>query len=268
MVSLAEITSTTNEISPDAIKAFLNRVNREPEILTPAEKQAKDLTIAYRHLDTLLADPNSTFDEKRIREFHGIIAANMPIEPYYKGNYCPKPKRIVDAGEDFVPFIDPHRIPEEMEKLGRDFKRFMKPVLPNNRNVVASVHNAANFLWRLSDIHPFKDGNGRTGRLGADAILMRAGLHQTPDWVDQRKTGKMERKAQFYNVVRESCREQSDGPVARFLTIGQVGAIAYEIAQIQKNRQALVTAESTGYLKQRQQDLHLLRTALSYKNIT
>jgi Fic family protein len=60
----------------------------------------------------------------------------------------------------------PYLVPEQMEQLVQDFAHDKKHIL----------ESVALFHLRFEGIHPFIDGNGRTGRLLLNLMLMQAGF--------------------------------------------------------------------------------------------
>jgi Fic family protein len=77
------------------------------------------------------------------------------------GRYSPAP-RIV-AGASTV-FPHPLKVPELMEEFGREISK-----------VSPTPSAAFEAHFRLTNIHPFADGNGRTARLLMNLILVRGG---------------------------------------------------------------------------------------------
>jgi len=61
---------------------------------------------------------------------------------------------------------DPILVPEQMEKLVAEF---------SNDKKLHPIERAALFHLKFEGIHPFVDGNGRTGRLILNLMLMQAG---------------------------------------------------------------------------------------------
>ncbi|MDR0816536.1 MAG: Fic family protein [Desulfovibrio sp.] len=62
----------------------------------------------------------------------------------------------------------PYLVPEHMEALMADYDGIKR-----NKHIIESV---AEFHLRFEGIHPFIDGNGRTGRLILNFELIKAGL--------------------------------------------------------------------------------------------
>lgn len=240
-----------NDISPDEVVAFLSKVNKT-EILygTPEVRHARNLVSAYSLVDTMLAQ-NHEFSEQTFKDLQKIIARDITHIPFkFKGEYAVVPKEIRGtASINPAPLLEYPRIPQEMEKLGADFGKFMKSVYQNKLNVVELIDAASNFHWRLAFIHPFADGNGRLARLLSDAILQGGGLAQTPSWVDERKVGKADRKTPYFNSLKDSIRNQSNKPLGIFLAVEQLRALDIMSASISNTPGAFKQARQTGELE-------------------
>ncbi len=159
-----ELTYTSNAIEGNTLTARETAEVIEHGI-TVGGKPLADHLEAVDHYAALqwvreivaLATPLS---EKTIRELHARIVARS--RPQIAGVYSPHPRRI--AGSSAV-FPSPTKIPGLMETLGRDLE-----------HAGAGAAAAFQFHYRLTAIHPFSDGNGRTARLLMNLLLMRGGF--------------------------------------------------------------------------------------------
>ena len=106
-----------------------------------------------------LAAGNDALDDATVRDLHRRIVARS--EPAIAGAYSRHPRRV--AGSAAI-FPNPAKVPELMAAFGADLAR-AEP-LP------AAAFEAH---FRLTAIHPFADGNGRTARLLMNLLLLRAG---------------------------------------------------------------------------------------------
>jgi Fic family protein len=97
--------------------------------------------------------------EGTICELHRRIVARS--RPDIAGFYSTLPRRV--AGSPAV-FPNPAKIPDLMTEMGGWLEA-----------VGASPEAAVEAHWRLTAIHPFGDGNGRTARLLMNLLLVRAG---------------------------------------------------------------------------------------------
>nr|WP_242589170.1 Fic family protein [Corallococcus macrosporus] len=106
-----------------------------------------------------LANKDSVLGERDVREMHGIVLRG--IDPENAGVYRRINVRI--GGTEHVP-PEAVRVPEEM----RTFGEWLAGAKSEHPVVVCAIAHA----W-FETIHPFVDGNGRTGRLLANLLLMR-----------------------------------------------------------------------------------------------
>ena len=100
--------------------------------------------------------------EKTIREIHSLVLMDRRED---RGVYRRVPVTITGTN---AALPQPWAVPVEMEKLLFDYHEEMQPMHP--------IERAALFHLRLESIHPFIDGNGRTGRLLMNLELMKEGL--------------------------------------------------------------------------------------------
>lgn len=106
-----------------------------------------------------LARKETVLGERDVREMHGIVLRG--IDPENAGSYRRINVRI--GGTVHVP-PEAIRVPEEM----RGFGEWLAGAKAEHPVVVCAIAHA----W-FETIHPFVDGNGRTGRLIANLLLMR-----------------------------------------------------------------------------------------------
>lgn len=143
--------------------------------------EAVDLAHAVDYLEEL-ARATEALAERHVRELHAIVLReSMPEEA---GRYRSIPVRI--TGTEFRP-PEPILVPERMAELGAWL------AAPDEEAAV--VRSAIAHAW-LATIHPFRDGNGRTARLLANLVLMRASL---PLFVLR-----VERRAEYYAALDTS----------------------------------------------------------------
>lgn len=158
-----ELTYTSNAIEGNTLTLRETAEVIEHGI-TVGGKPLKDHLEAADHYDALLwmrglAATTAPVDEAVVRELHRRIVARS--EPAIAGVYSRLPRRI--AGSPVV-FPNPLKLPELMQAFGG----WLEQVAPTP----ASCFEAH---ARLTAIHPFADGNGRTARLLMNLLLIRAG---------------------------------------------------------------------------------------------
>ncbi len=131
-----------------------------------------------------LADQREPITEMTIRQIHNLILRTVDDEN--AGSYRRINVRI--TGSTFVP-PDAGSVPSMMY----DFARWLESDVAKALHV---VEFAALAHFKLVNIHPFVDGNGRTARLLMNLILIRAGF---PSAIIQMKT-----RALYYEALRQA----------------------------------------------------------------
>ena len=137
------------------------------EGITIAEKPLKDHLEAIGYKDAFnyiieLTEWNTRLTETIIKDIHSLVLMN---DARNKGVYRNIPVTILGAVHKPP---QPYLITPQMEQLIIDYTETI-----NTKHIIES---AAEFHLRFEGIHPFIDGNGRTGRLIMNFELMKAGL--------------------------------------------------------------------------------------------
>ena len=132
--------------------------------LTIDQKPLKDHMEAVGHKEAFdyvseLVKDNVTISESIIKQIHYLVLADKKED---RGVYRRVPVRIMGAQHEPV---QPYLIESNMEQLLHDFA-------DNTEHIVTKL---ARFHIEFEGIHPFIDGNGRTGRLLVNLELMKAG---------------------------------------------------------------------------------------------
>lgn len=132
--------------------------------ITIDRKPLKDHLEAVGHKDAFLyvqelVRDNIPFSETIIKQIHTLVLMDRPED---RGIYRHIPVRIMGA---YHTPPDPVTVPEMMGKLVAEFAK--KKLHP--------IESAALFHLKFEGIHPFVDGNGRTGRLILNLFLMQNG---------------------------------------------------------------------------------------------
>ena len=135
--------------------------------ITIGEKPLRDHLEAIGHRDAFTyiedvcrsAEPLS---ERVIKEIHSLVLMNDAAN---RGAYRSVPVTIVGAAHTPP---QPYLIGIQMETLLDDYAD-----MTGTKHIVEAI---AEFHLRFEGIHPFIDGNGRTGRLIMNFELMKAGL--------------------------------------------------------------------------------------------
>lgn len=132
--------------------------------LTIDQKPLKDHLEAVGHRDAFqyvqqLVSEKVRLSERIIREIHALVLIDRPED---KGIYRRIPVRIIGAHHEPP---QPYLVPVRMEQL-------MADQVKNKRH---PIERSALFHLQFEGIHPFVDGNGRTGRLLINLDLMQQG---------------------------------------------------------------------------------------------
>ena len=125
----------------------------------------------------------------------------------------------------------PYLVPKLMEQLVIDYNEML-----SSRSVIEAV---SELHLRFESIHPFIDGNGRTGRLILNLELMKAGLLPV--------NIKFADRAKYYNAFDEYSRSGSSAVLAQMIS-------EYECAELERYisiiEAAPVSAEAEGAEKE------------------
>ena len=160
---LIEYTYNSNAIEGNTLT--LQETALVLEGITIDKKPLKDHLEAVGHRDAFLfvqelVKNKVPFSEHIIKQIHTLVLMDRPDD---RGVYRRIPVRIMGAYH--VP-SDPILVPEQMEKLVAEFTK-CKTLHP--------IEHAVLFHLKFEGVHPFVDGNGRTGRLILNLMLMQAG---------------------------------------------------------------------------------------------
>lgn len=135
------------------------------EGITIGEKPLKDHLEAVGHKEAYyymeeLVKEKTPLSENIIKSIHHIVLLDKPES---KGVYRNVPGRIM--GSVYEP-PQPWEVPIQMEHLIKEY---------HSMNDVHIMEKVSLFHLKFERIHPFIDGNGRTGRLLLNMELMKAG---------------------------------------------------------------------------------------------
>jgi Fic family protein len=137
------------------------------EDITIAEKPLRMHLDAVGHRDAFeyvvkIANAADLLTEQRIKEIHSLVYMN---DPENKGTYRRVP--VIIQGATHTP-PQPYLIAPQMEELLADYE-----TMKRDMHIIEAI---AEFHLRFEGIHPFIDGNGRTGRLLINLEMIKAGL--------------------------------------------------------------------------------------------
>ena len=159
---LVEFTYNSNAIEGNTLT--LQETALALEGVTIDKKPLKDHLEAVGHRDAFLYVVSLVSDkvpisERIIREIHSLVLMDRPED---KGVYRRIPVKIMGVHHEPP---QPYLVPVQMERLVSDLSKY-------NRH---TIETAALFHLNFEGIPPFIDGNGRTGRLILNLMLMQAG---------------------------------------------------------------------------------------------
>lgn len=159
---LVEFTYNSNAIEGNTLT--LRETDMVLRGLTIDQKPLKDHMEAIGHKEAFeyvssLAGIEKPLTERIIKDIHYLVLSDKKDD---RGVYRKIPVRIMGAAHEPV---QPDLILPKMEQLIVDLNS-------SNENIVTKL---ARFHIEFESIHPFIDGNGRTGRLLVNLELMKAG---------------------------------------------------------------------------------------------
>lgn len=159
---LVEYTYNSNAIEGNTLT--LQETALVLEGITIDRKPLKDHLEAVGHKDAFLyvqdlVKEKAPFSGSIIKQIHTLVLMDRPKD---RGVYRRIPVKIMGA---YHTPPEPAVVPEQMEKLVKEFSK--KKLHP--------IESAALFHLKFEGIHPFVDGNGRTGRLILNLFLMQNG---------------------------------------------------------------------------------------------
>lgn len=180
------------------------------EGVTIAEKPLREHLDAIGHRDAFeyisdLAKEKSPISEKIIKDIHSLVLMG---DRENRGVYRSVP--VVIVGAEHTP-PQSYIVPKLMEQLVIDYGE-----LCVQKNIIEA---AAEFHLRFESIHPFIDGNGRTGRLILNLELMKNGL--LPINI------KFADRAKYYGAFEEYANNENPAAFAEMV-------FGYEVYELEK----------------------------------
>jgi len=173
--------------------------------ITVSGKPLKDHLEATNHKKALerlkeMVAEQDPMSERALLDLHELVLRG--INDTYAGRYRDVPVRI--SGSRHVP-PNSAKVPALMEDLFVWFAR-----LAGEEHV---IHAAADLHLRLSQIHPFVDGNGRTCRLAMNLHLLK---HGYPLTIIRSENN---RRVDYYNALAESDWTEKPDPFRQFVEL-------------------------------------------------
>lgn len=167
---------------------------------------------AFQYVEELAKQdkPLSDFD---IKSIHSLVLADRPED---KGTFRRVNVRIAGAVTEPV---QPYLIEPKIEELLEDYKNWAQ--------TMHVVERVALFHLRFESIHPFIDGNGRTGRLLMNLQLIREGLPAVNIKYSDRRS--------YYDAFDEYARTGSADAMTKLIGEALVARLR-EMGEIIKNQ--------------------------------
>lgn len=180
-----ELTYNSNAIEGNSLTLQETRLVLEHGI-TIKGRSLREHFEAINHKEAILFVEDSLkeeINEKLVKKLNGLVLDKIYEEE--KGRYRTTNVRILGTIKS----------PPQAEKVPRLMNNFIKYATknPDNLNV---IEMAAIIHYKLVEIHPFSDGNGRTARLLMNLFLMKYGYPITVVLKNDRK--------KYYQTLREA----------------------------------------------------------------
>ncbi|MDD6621030.1 MAG: Fic family protein [Eubacteriales bacterium] len=195
---MIEFTYNSNAIEGNTLT--LQETAMVLEGITIDQKPLKDHLEAVGHKDAFLYVQDIVSNKIPLTEFvikniHSLVLMNKPED---KGVYRRVPVRIMGA---FTEPVQPYMIePKITELLAENEKR---------KNTMNIIERVARFHLEFESIHPFIDGNGRTGRLLLNFELMQNGYPPINVKFSDRK--------RYYDAFDSYSRNQDATPMTNLI---------------------------------------------------
>ena len=161
---LLEFTYNSNAIEGNTLT--LQETALVLEGITVDQKPLKDHLEVVGHKEAFiyvqqLVSEKVQMTEKIIKDVHSLVLMDRPQD---RGIYRKIPVRILGAMHEPA---QPYLVPAQMDELIRKYQ--------NHDNKAHLIEKVARFHLDFETIHPFIDGNGRTGRLLLNLEIMKNG---------------------------------------------------------------------------------------------
>lgn len=175
-----------------------NRLEGSKVPRTRVEKEVREKTKTKGEVGNTLralfeVDTKFHFTVKKIVGLHGILMAHEPEKLGLRKD------RVIVGNSEVAPW-------QEVQNLLAELCKWYE----NNKKTMYPLELAFDFYYKFERIHPFEDGNGRTGRLIMNRILKDHKYH--PMIISWKRKGAQEnafakrmegRKEYFYSFLKE-----------------------------------------------------------------
>jgi Fic family protein len=170
--AVIKMAHTSTSIEGNNLKEYQVEQVADGKAVNAEERQiteVKNYLLALREIDKL-SDSESNFDTNNVLKIHKTVINGL-VENEKAGVFRPGHVYVVNIlpnGNEVVAYTPPKAI--EVSKLVSDLVDWLE----NNKDVHPIVR-AGLFHYQFETIHPFTDGNGRTGRLMSLLHLYKSG---------------------------------------------------------------------------------------------
>lgn len=147
---------------------------------------------AFLHIERLLS-AKERISKRVIKDIHSLVLMDSPED---RGVYRSIPLRIMGA---FYEPPQPYLVPVQMEQL----------ILELAKDRRHPIEQVALFHLKFEGIHPFIDGNGRTGRLLLNLMLMQKGYPPI--------NVKFSDRVRYYEAFDSYYRDNSSAPMVNMV---------------------------------------------------
>ncbi len=194
---LVEFTYNSNAIEGNTLT--LRETALILEGITIDQKPLKDHLEAVGHRDAFLyverlVSEKAVLSESLIKNIHSLVLIDRPED---KGLYRRIPVTVMGSYHEPP---QPYLVPVQMEQLIAGQKETKRH----------PIENAAMFHLDFEGIHPFIDGNGRTGRLILNLMLMQQGYPPIDVKFTDRK--------RYYACFDNYCKDKTAAPMVEMVS--------------------------------------------------
>lgn len=143
---------------------------------------------------------------------HKEFYENLPLKFRVVRNSSGKRSEVIPGKFRTEDVIVGRHIPPDYSSIGSFLERFCLVYKPEKLGSTGKIIAAAASHHRLSWIHPFLDGNGRTARLFTHAYLIKAGVNTKDLWSVSRGFARdIEKYYRFLDAADQSRKNDLDG---------------------------------------------------------
>jgi Fic family protein len=199
------------------------------EGITVGGKSIREHFEAMNHRDAILyveeiVQRKALWSEWTIRNIHSLVLKG--IEPDQAGRY--RQENVVIAGASTTP-PDFLHLPEAMRLLG---------VWYEGAGDMHPIQRASELHTRFVEIHPFVDGNGRTGRLLLNFELMKSGY---PPAIIRK-----EDRYDYYDALDEACVKHEYSAITTLVAQAVQRSLETYLDLLDPNRRAAALGGAAG----------------------